>query len=76
MRLTANQSEELPAKRVLDLYALWKADARTKVRLSLANVLRPDRVGATSYFDDNSGLTLTTTRPTHTIVRIAVELTL
>ena len=76
VRLTANQTEDLPAKRVLDFYALWKADARTKVRLSLANVLRPDRVGETSYFDDNGGLTLTTTRPTHTIVRIAVELAL
>lgn len=76
VRISANESEDLPAKRVLDFYALWQADARTKLRLSLANVLRPDRVGADRYFDDNGGLTLTATRPTHTIVRIAVELTL
>jgi outer membrane receptor protein involved in Fe transport len=76
VRLSVTQSDTLPVRRVLDVYALWKLDPNTRIRLSLANVLGQDRVSATSYFDDSGTLTLTTTAPTRTVVRMAVEFSL
>jgi outer membrane receptor for ferrienterochelin and colicins len=76
VRLSVNQSETLAIKRVLDIYALWRLDAATRIRLSVANVLRQDNVDAQSYFDPSGELRLTTTAATSTVVRVSVEFTL
>jgi len=76
VRLSATQRDTLPVQRVLDVYALWKMDPNTQIRLSLANVLGQDSVSATSYFDDSGTLQRTTTTPTRTVVRIAMEFSL
>ena len=76
VRVAADRSEALPVRRVLDAYALWKLDARTKVRFSLQNILRQDYVEATSHFDETGRLDLVTTTLTGTSIRVAVELSL
>jgi outer membrane receptor for ferrienterochelin and colicins len=76
VRLSLTQSEDLPVRRVLDFHALWKLNSTTRLRLSLANVLAQQSVAAMRYFDENGMLQLTTTTPTYTTVRVAVELTL
>lgn len=76
VRTSFTEAEFLPYKRLFDTYALWKLDARTSLRLSLANVLAQDRYAWTSHFDETGALQLTTTSPSRTVVRLAVEFTL
>ncbi|MEJ6007371.1 TonB-dependent receptor [Paucibacter sp. AS339] len=43
-RLAEDRWAGLPSTRVLDFYALWKLDKQNAWRLSLGNLLQPDRV--------------------------------
>jgi outer membrane receptor protein involved in Fe transport len=76
VRNGVSQSEVLPIRRALDAYALWSVDAKTRLRLSFQNILRQDYVYVTSYFDEAGRTDLTTTVPTGTLIRLAVELSL
>jgi outer membrane receptor protein involved in Fe transport len=61
------------AKRELDLYALWKVDAKTQLRLSASNLLhRPARAWQ-EYSDGNGVRQRLTTTPTSTAVRVMLE---
>jgi outer membrane receptor protein involved in Fe transport len=60
-------------KRELDLYALWKADAKTQLRVSASNLLRR-QASESHYYTDVEGtrrrMTLT---PTYATLRVMLE---
>jgi outer membrane receptor protein involved in Fe transport len=62
------------AKRELDLYALWKLDARTQLRVSGSNLLRQQASDTYAYTDATSG-TMRRIRltPTQATLRIMLE---
>jgi outer membrane receptor protein involved in Fe transport len=62
------------AKRELDLYALWKLDARTQLRVSGSNLLRQQASETYAYTDATSG-TMRRIRltPTQATLRIMLE---
>lgn len=72
-QITAAQSTQLPLKRILDVYALWKFNDRTQLRLSAANVLHQDNVARAAYMDNNATLVQDTFTPTNTLVRATLE---
>lgn len=73
VRQSAQLRLDNAAKRELDLYALWKVDARTQLRLSASNLLhRPARAWQEYHGGDGIRQRLTTT-PTSTAVRIMLE---
>jgi outer membrane receptor protein involved in Fe transport len=61
------------AKRELDLYALWKVNGKTQLRLSASNLLH-QQASETSSYVDNSGTTRTVRlTPTQATLRIMLE---
>ena len=76
VRTGESQSAVLPIQRLLDAYVLWKVDPKVQLRLSFQNILRQDYVDVTSYFDEAGRTDLSTTTPTGTLIRLAVELSL
>lgn len=73
VRVSVAQASYSIPKRVLDVYALWKFDAKTNLRVSLGNVLRQDNVSASSY-TSLSGMSIrTNTTPTTMTVRAMLE---
>jgi outer membrane receptor protein involved in Fe transport len=73
VRVSFSQADELPYKRIVDAYVLWKVDAATSLRLSFDNLLAQDRFDGTSFFDDTGTVDLHNRSPTHTAVRLTVE---
>ena len=73
MRLSANLSTDSSPKRELDLYALYRGSAGTRLRVSAANVLRQRHVELTSYIDDSGALRKTELAPTSATLRIVLE---
>ncbi|MDO8178354.1 MAG: TonB-dependent receptor [Undibacterium sp.] len=73
VRISVEQSAYSIPKRVLDLYALWKFDPKTNLRVSLGNVLHQDNISATTYVDAKGSLMRTTTTPTTVAVRAMLE---
>jgi outer membrane receptor protein involved in Fe transport len=60
-------------KRELDLYALWKADAKTQLRISASNLLRQQASESHYYIDAGGARLRTTTTPTYATLRIMLE---
>ncbi|HET7548666.1 MAG TPA: TonB-dependent receptor [Usitatibacter sp.] len=60
--------------RNLDLYALWKIDAKTKLRISGSNLLGDDVLEVLDFFDESGSLQQTTTTPVHRTVRALLEM--
>lgn len=52
VRSSVTQSTSSDDRRTLDLYGLWSIDKGTRVRLTLANLLKPDGVVNTTYKED------------------------
>ncbi|GGC72284.1 TonB-dependent receptor plug domain-containing protein [Undibacterium terreum] len=73
VRLSGTQSSYSAPKRVLDMFGLWKFDAKTQLRISLANMLHQDNVAATIYADATGSQRQTTFTPTNTVVRVLLE---
>ncbi|WP_422942959.1 TonB-dependent receptor plug domain-containing protein [Undibacterium sp. TJN19] len=73
IRISAVQSTYSTPKRVLDLYALWKFDPKTNLRVSIGNALHQDNIGASTYADSNGSLVQTTTTPTTVTARVMFE---
>lgn len=75
VRISPAQGAYTVPKRVLDLYALWKFDPKTNLRISLGNTLHQDNISASAYTDSNSGSTqqLSTTTPTTVALRALLE---
>ncbi|MBP1205031.1 outer membrane receptor protein involved in Fe transport [Duganella sp. 1411] len=60
--------------RTLDVYALWKIDAATRLRLGASNVLHQDAVKATSFSSDQLTQRRTTVSPTNVVAKITLEI--
>jgi outer membrane receptor protein involved in Fe transport len=73
VRVSVAQGSYSVPKRVLDVYALWKMDLKTNLRVSLGNALHQDNINATSYSDANGVLVRTTTTPTNLALRVNFE---
>lgn len=73
VRISVEQSSYSIPKRVLDVYALWKFDAKSNLRVSLGNALRQDNVSASSYTNLSGMSTRTNTTPTTMTVRAMLE---
>ena len=70
-RLDAHASAYAGVLRKLDAYALWQPDAKTRVRLSAANLLR--QLQAQSYVDGDGRSDSMTTVPGRASVRLMLE---
>lgn len=73
VRISVTQASYSIPKRVLDLYALWKFDAKTNLRVSLGNALRQDNISASSYTSLYGTSIRTNTTPTTMTIRAMLE---
>jgi outer membrane receptor for ferrienterochelin and colicins len=73
VRISVEQSSYSIPKRVLDLYALWKFDTKTNLRVSIGNGLHQDNVSSNTYTDVNGSLSRISTTPTTVTFRAMLE---
>ncbi|MGL4605747.1 MAG: TonB-dependent receptor plug domain-containing protein, partial [Iodobacter sp.] len=73
-RLSASQTAEMPAKRTLDLYGVWKWSPALQLRLSLANILAQDYLAASAYTDASGHREQTVLNPSNRIARAVLEM--
>ena len=76
VRFSANEFDYTTPKRVLDLYALVKFDAKHQLRVSVANALHQDYMTATTWVDRGGVLSDAGFAPTSTVLRAVLELKL
>jgi len=55
VRVSLNQRSYFRPRRDLDLYALWKFDAKQQLRLALSNVMAQDFLAENTYMDESIG---------------------
>ena len=72
VKISDVQSSYSVPKRVLDVYALWKFDPKTNLRVSLGNLLHQDNISA-STFTGPTGSIQTNTTPTTVTARVMFE---
>lgn len=72
-RLDAQAGSYAGVRRTLDAYALWQPDGKTRVRLSLANLLRQSQVQGLSYADDDGLRDSMTATPGSATIRLMLE---
>jgi len=73
VRISVNQSSYGIPKRVVDVYALWKFDAKTNLRVALGNALHQDNISSSTYTDATGSLVRTNKTPTKVAVRVNFE---
>lgn len=61
------------AKRGLDVYGLWKFDARTQLRISASNLLHDDYINGRDVLTNGLLQSALTTSPTNTVWNIRLE---
>lgn len=76
VRLSSREMVRSSVKRSLDIYGLWKMDAKTQLRLSAANLLRQDQTVDRRYADGNGVLDESRTTRTFPLYRLTVEMKL
>lgn len=74
VRLSATQSASYSPKRVLDVYGLWKVDARSQWRFTGSNLLHQDYAVGASYFDARQRLHQLSVSPSYAVLRVAFEM--
>ena len=72
-RQDAQAGSYASVRRTLDAYALWQPDGKTRVRLSLANLLRQKQVQGLSYADDAGLRESMTATPGSASLRLMLE---
>lgn len=72
-RVTAAQSRFTVNRRDLDLYALWKLNARQQLRITVGNLLAEDNITGGQFLTANGSTTRTTIIPGHVSVRALFE---
>jgi outer membrane receptor protein involved in Fe transport len=72
-RLDAQAGSHAGVRRSVDAYALWQPDGKTRVRLSLANLLHQRQVQGLSYVDAGGGSESVTGTPGSSTLRLMVE---
>ncbi|TFW16679.1 TonB-dependent receptor plug domain-containing protein [Duganella callida] len=73
MRQSAQVLTSASAKRELDLYALWKMDGKTQLRLSGSNLLRQQATEDYQYTDATGSMRRLRLIPTQATLRIMLE---
>ena len=73
VRISVEQTNYSIPKRVLDLYALWKFDAKTNLRLSVGNGLHQNNVSASTYNSIDGSLSRISSTPTTVTLRAILE---
>jgi len=73
IRLSSTQSTYYGDRRDFDMYAVWSVSARSKVRLTLLNVLRPTAESRTQYADGSLRQTQTVLSPSFRGIRVLFE---
>ncbi|MFZ6870706.1 TonB-dependent receptor plug domain-containing protein [Undibacterium sp. Di27W] len=72
VKISDTQSSYSVPKRVLDVYALWKFDPKTNLRVSLGNLLHQDNINIGSFTGSN-GSVQTNITPTTVTARVMFE---
>ena len=76
VRLSSNQVSYESVRRDLDLYALWKFDAKRQLRIAASNLLGQDYISASSYTSaDGSVQRSRTIYPGFAMLRATLETT-
>ncbi|MFZ6710928.1 TonB-dependent receptor plug domain-containing protein [Undibacterium sp. TC9W] len=73
VNISATQSSYSVPKRVLDVYALWKFDPKTNLRVSLGNTLHQDNVNIGTYTGNTGSVIQTSVTPTTVTARVMFE---
>jgi outer membrane receptor for ferrienterochelin and colicins len=73
VQISTNQSAYSIPKRVADVYALWKFDNKTNLRLALGNALHQDNISSSTYRDANGALVRSSISPTNVSMRLNLE---
>jgi outer membrane receptor protein involved in Fe transport len=72
-RLSERTAAWAGVQRELGMYAVWRVDAQSQWRMSVANLLGQDRLSLASFGDRYGSLQALTTTPTSATVRLAFE---
>lgn len=72
-RVSEEQHAYTGPRRILDLYALWKASDKTKWRLSMSDALRQDRISRQSYLVDTGLYSRRLVQNNTVVVRLTLE---
>jgi outer membrane receptor protein involved in Fe transport len=73
IRLSENSSTFSTIKREMDIYALWKFDAKNQLRVSAVNVLAQPFTNVAQYTDASGSLRATSVFPFSVILRVVYE---
>lgn len=74
VRISVNQYAYSVPKRSLDVYGLWKFNAKNQLRVSGSNALHQENLQQSSYADANGRLSDTTITPTYLVMRALLEM--
>jgi outer membrane receptor protein involved in Fe transport len=72
-RLSERTAAWAGVQRELGMFALWRVDARSQWRMSVANLLGQDHLARSSFVDQQGSLQALTTTPTSATLRLAFE---
>jgi outer membrane receptor protein involved in Fe transport len=72
-RLSERTAAWTGVRRELGMFALWRIDARSQWRMSMANLLGQDHLSRAGFVDQYGSLLLTTATPTSATLRLAFE---
>jgi outer membrane receptor protein involved in Fe transport len=72
-RLSERTAAWSGVQRELGMFAIWRVNAQSQWRLSVANALGQDRLSRASFADQSGSLQTTTTTPTPATIRLAFE---
>jgi outer membrane receptor for ferrienterochelin and colicin len=75
-RSTPTESTTSSARRTLDLYALWRQGTVLQWRLAIANALHQNQRSVDTHTDADGGFTQVSDTPTHTTIRLTMEMRL
>ncbi|GGZ08704.1 TonB-dependent receptor plug domain-containing protein [Pseudoduganella plicata] len=73
VRTSTEQIVEVGRKRALDVYALWKFDARTQLRIAAANTLADDAPGSNLVYANGLASRADTVNPTFVVWSARLE---
>ncbi|MBY0574421.1 MAG: TonB-dependent receptor [Undibacterium sp.] len=73
VRISQEQYSYSIPKRVLDVYALWKFDTKTNLRVAIGNALHQDNVFATRFVGNSSTTVRSSTSLTNFALRVNFE---
>jgi hypothetical protein len=74
VRISEQQSSYSSARRDLELYALWKYDAKNQIRLGVNNILGQDFINESTFEDGGNLLKSRSTAPGVTMFRATLEM--